>query len=205
VSPAIDPSDAGLVVLDDEGWVSSATDPVERVSSHNQDARPDGIAPTLIVVHNISLPPGVFGGRAIDALFTNRLDPAEHPYYEGLRDLRVSSHFLIRRDGALVQYVACGRRAWHAGVSSFRGRERCNDFSIGIELEGDDLGPFEAVQYARLIALTHALLRHYPIDAIAGHSEIAPGRKTDPGPFFSWPTLMATLSPTLRMPVDAAP
>ena len=147
----------------------------------------------------------MFGGRAIDALFTNSLDPAEHPYYEGLRDLRVSSHFLIRRDGALIQYVACGERAWHAGVSSFRGRERCNDFSIGIELEGDDFSPFETSQYTRLIALTYALLRRYPITAIAGHSEIAPGRKTDPGPFFSWSTLMATLAPALREPVDPAP
>ena len=149
-------------------------------------------------MHNISLPPGIYGGHAIDALFTNTLDHALHPYYEGLRDLRVSSHFLIRRDGRLVQFVPCAARAWHAGVSSFAGRTRCNDFSIGIELEGDDHGPFDATQYATLIALTHALVARYPIAALAGHSEIAPGRKTDPGPYFDWPLLMATLDPALR-------
>ena len=152
----------------------------------------------LLVIHNISLPPGQFGGRSIDALFTNALDFAAHPYFDGLRALRVSSHFLIRRDGALVQFVACARRAWHAGVSSFDGRERCNDFSIGIELEGDDTQPFEAAQYATLAALVDALTARYPIVAIAGHEEIAPGRKTDPGPFFDWPRLMASRDPALR-------
>jgi len=192
------------VVIDDDGWARADARRVERVPSPNHDARPDGDVPTLVVIHNISLPPGEFGGRAIDALFTNALDPAGHPYYEGLRDLRVSSHFLIRRDGSLVQFVACGERAWHAGVSTFGGRPRCNDFSIGIELEGDDSSPFDAMQYVCLIELTHALLRRYPIDAIAGHSEIAPDRKTDPGPFFAWARLMETLDPALR-PAPSAP
>lgn len=191
------------VVIDDDGWARADARPVERVPSPNHDARPDGDVPTLVVIHNISLPPGEFGGRAIDALFTNALDPAGHPYYEGLRDLRVSSHFLIRRDGSLVQFVACGERAWHAGVSTFGGRPRCNDFSIGIELEGDDSSPFDATQYVCLIELTHALLRRYPIDAIAGHSEIAPDRKTDPGPFFDWAHLMETLDPALRLAPSA--
>jgi AmpD protein len=190
-----------VVLIDDEGWARS----VERVPSPNHDARPDGTDPSLIVIHNISLPPGVFGGRAIDALFTNTLDPGEHPYYEGLRELRVSSHFLIRRDGGLVQFVACGLRAWHAGISSFRGRERCNDFSIGIELEGDDHSAFEATQYEVLFALVRALVRRYPIVAIAGHSDIAPGRKTDPGPFFDWPMVRAALDPALHRPASPAP
>ena len=185
------------VVFDDTGWASSPL-PIERSPSPNHDARPDGVDTTLIVVHAISLPPGVFGGRAIDALFANRLDPAAHPYYEGLCDLRVSSHFLVRRDGAIAQFVSCDRRAWHAGLSSFAGRTRCNDFSIGIELEGDDATPFEDPQYEALIRLATALTERYPIDAIAGHSEIAPGRKTDPGPCFDWGRLMATLAPNLR-------
>ena len=176
--------------------------PVARkvVPSPNHDARPDGVEPSLIVVHNISLPPGVFGGRAIDALFTNTLDPTAHPYYERLRDLRVSSHFLVRRSGALVQFVSCDARAWHAGVSTFEGRDRSNDFSIGIELEGDDESPFDGIQYDRLVALTRAVVRRYRIDAIAGHSEIATGRKTDPGPFFDWDRLMASHASTLRRP-----
>ena len=191
------------LALDDDGWAASSSIPIERSSSPNHDARPDGVDPTLIVVHAISLPPGVFGGRAIDALFANRLDPSAHPYFDGLRDLRVSSHFLVRRDGAIVQFVSCDRRAWHAGLSSFAGRPRCNDFSIGIELEGDDATPFEDAQYEALIHLTTALSMRYPIDAIAGHSEIAPGRKTDPGPCFDWGRLRATLPPNLRETVHS--
>ncbi len=187
-------SRVAVVAIDDEGWARSA----ERIPSPNHDDRPDGSDPSLIVIHNISLPPGVFGGRAIDALFTNTLDPGAHPYYEALRDLRVSSHFLIRRDGGLVQFVGCGLRAWHAGVSSFGGRERCNDFSIGIELEGDDTRAFEPAQYDRLNALIGALTRRYPIAAIAGHSDIAPGRKTDPGPFFDWSLVVADPRPGQR-------
>jgi AmpD protein len=145
------------------------------------------------VIHGISLPPGVFGGPGIEQLFTNRLDPREHPYYAALAGLRVSSHFVIRRDGALVQFVPCGKRAWHAGVSAWRGRECCNDFSIGVELEGADDQPYEAAQYGRLGALTRALTARYPIADIVGHSDIAPGRKTDPGPHFDWPRYRASL------------
>ncbi len=186
------------VRIDADGWADASPVAIERTCSPNHDARPDGAVPTLIVVHAISLPPRFFGGRAIDALFTNRLDPSAHPYYAGLRDLRVSSHFLIRRDGGMAQYVSCDERAWHAGVSSFDGRERCNDFSIGIELEGDDDTPFEPAQYGRLAALTDALTIRYPVASIAGHSEIAPGRKTDPGPCFDWSRLLAMLDPGCR-------
>lgn len=157
-----------------------------RVASPNHDARPSGVAIDLLVIHAISLPPGSFGGPGIEQLFTNRLDPAAHPYYREVAALRVSSHFLIRRDGSLVQFVPCGRRAWHAGVSVWRGRERCNDFSIGVELEGTDEQPFEDAQYTRLAALTQALRSRYPVTDIAGHADIAPGRKTDPGPYFDW-------------------
>ncbi len=198
VSPVVPGHDDGRVVIDVDGWASSDAWPVEHVPSPNHDPRPDDLEPSLIVIHNISLPPGRFGGRAIDALFTNTLDHDRHPYYAALVDLRVSSHFLIRRDGALVQFVACGERAWHAGVSSFAGRERCNDFSIGIELEGDDDSAFASPQYDTLVTLVRAVTARYPIDAIAGHSEIAPGRKTDPGPFFEWSRLMATMDPALR-------
>lgn len=155
--------------------------------SPNFEARPAGAVPTLVVVHNISLPPGEFGGEAIEALFQNRLDCDAHPYYqEHLRGVRVSAHFLIRRDGELVQFVSCDERAWHAGASDYFGRPRCNDFSIGIELEGADDAPFEAAQYTTLAALARALAERYPVDAFAGHSDIAPGRKTDPGPHFDW-------------------
>ncbi|HTI16920.1 MAG TPA: 1,6-anhydro-N-acetylmuramyl-L-alanine amidase AmpD [Trinickia sp.] len=178
-------NDAGLV-LDDGGWLRGA----RKLSSPNWEARPDGALPTLIVIHNISLPPGEFGGDAIGELFLNCLDCSTHPFYdEHLRGLRVSSHFLIRRDGALEQFVSCDARAWHAGASNFFGRERCNDFSIGIELEGTDHVPFEAAQYESLAALVRALVAHYPIEALAGHADIAPGRKTDPGPFFDWDRL----------------
>ncbi len=143
----------------------------------------------LIVLHNISLPPRVFGGSGIVELFLNRLQPDAHPYYAGIAQLRVSAHFLIRRDGELIQFVACTQRAWHAGVSSWRGREQCNDFSIGIELEGADDIPFEEVQYQRLRTLLAELKACYPIAEIAGHSDIAPDRKTDPGPAFSWESI----------------
>jgi len=168
-----------------EGWLSG----VRRVRSPNADARPDGTGVTLVVVHGISLPPGRFGGDAIERLFTNRLDPRAHPYYATLRDLRVSAHFLIRRDGALTQFVSCADRAWHAGASRWNGRERCNDYSIGIELEGADDRPYTAKQYARLAALLRRLRRSWPIEDVAGHSDVAPGRKTDPGPSFDWKRL----------------
>jgi AmpD protein len=158
----------------------------KQVPSPNCDARPEGVAITLLVVHNISLPPGRFGGAAIVELFTNRLDLSAHPYFATVASLRVSAHFLIGRDGGLTQFVSCARRAWHAGASSWRGRECCNDFSIGIELEGTDDMPYEAAQYSMLARLARALRRRYPIVDIAGHSEIAQGRKTDPGPAFDW-------------------
>jgi AmpD protein len=139
-----------------------------------------------VVIHNISLPPGEFGGPGVEQLFTNRLDPAEHPYYAGIHQLRVSAHFFLRRDGELIQFVPCAQRAWHAGVSSWQGRERCNDFSIGIELEGADDQPFTEAQYRQLAPLLQTLRATYPIQAIVGHADIAPGRKTDPGPCFDW-------------------
>lgn len=162
-----------------------------RVPSPNWDERPVGTRVDLLVIHGVSLPPGEFGGPWIDALFQNRLDPQAHPYFGPIAGLKVSSHLLIRRDGELIQYVDLTKRAWHAGVSSFQGRERCNDFSIGIELEGCDTMPFEPAQYERLAALIVALERRYPIEAVVGHSDIAPGRKTDPGPFFDWKRLDA--------------
>ena len=168
--------------------------PCRYVASPNHDERPAGEAPTLLVVHSISLPPGEYGGDAIERLFTNRLDPEAHPYFREIAELRVSSHFLIRRDGELVQFVPVERRAWHAGASSWRGRERCNDFSIGVELEGTDDAPFDARQYAILASLVAALRAALPLRAIAAHSDIAAGRKTDPGPGFDWPPLLAELA-----------
>ncbi len=156
------------------------------IASPNCDQRPSGSAIELLVIHNISLPPGEFGGPGIIELFTNRLDPGAHPYYRDVAALQVAAHFLIRRDGDVIQFVPCGKRAWHAGESSWRGRSRCNDFSLGIELEGANDVPFEDAQYARLAALTRALQAQYPIVDIVGHSDIAAGRKTDPGPCFDW-------------------
>jgi AmpD protein len=164
------------------------------VPSPNCDPRPDGTAITLLVVHAISLPPGQFGGDAIERLFLNCLDPGAHPYFGEICALKVSSHFLVRRDGALVQFVPVQARAWHAGVSRWRGRERCNDFSIGVELEGTDDGPFADAQYGALAALVRALRRALPLRDLAAHSDIAPGRKTDPGPGFAWPRLLTALS-----------
>lgn len=168
--------------LDAEGWLTGA----RRVLSPNCDERPTGQTVRLIVVHSISLPPGLFGGDGIVRLFTNTLDPGAHPYYREIQFLRVSAHFLIRRDGGVVQFVPCGLRAWHAGASSWNGVERCNDFSVGIELEGSDELPFDPPQYAALVRLIRILRQHYPIEDIVGHADIAPGRKTDPGPLFDW-------------------
>ena len=156
------------------------------VPSPNCDERPEGEPVSLLVIHSISLPPGRYGGPWVTDLFLNRLDAAAHPYFAGIAALRVSSHFFIGRDGALTQYVPCELRAWHAGASSWRGRERCNDFSIGIELEGTDDTPFEHAQYETLAHLTRALFVRYGPLELAGHSDIAPGRKTDPGPHFDW-------------------
>ena len=164
-----------------------------QVLSPNHDARPAGVRIDLLVVHNISLPPGRFGGPEIEALFLNALDCSRHPVFAALRDLRVSSHFLIRRRGELIQFVPCDLRAWHAGVSSWAGRVRCNDFSIGVELEGTDQRPYSAAQYRRLARLTRALRERYPVADIVGHSDIAPGRKTDPGLSFDWPQYRALI------------
>jgi len=167
------------------------------IESPNSDAWPEDSAPSLIVVHGISLPPGEFGGPWIDLLFTNKLPADAHPYFAGIADARVSAHFLIRRDGELVQYVPVGKRAWHAGESCYAGRTRCNDFAIGIELEGEDSTPYEDVQYDVLVALLVTLRSQVESLAeaeIVGHSDIAPGRKTDPGVAFDWPGLRARLS-----------
>jgi AmpD protein len=185
----MNPSDEGRFAIDADGWSAGA----QRLPSPNFDARPEGGVVDLLVVHNISLPPGRFGGPYIADLFRNCLDYAADPYFEQLRSLRVSAHFLIRRDGSVIQFVSADARAWHAGVSSFGGRERCNDFSIGIELEGSDFVPFEPVQYETLAALTAALERRYGFADVAGHEHIAPGRKTDPGPFFDWAAYRAAL------------
>lgn len=171
--------------LDAAGWLADA----RRIPSPNCDPRPEGAAVSLVVIHNISLPPGVFEGDAVIELFTNQLDWDAHPYYQGIRDLRVSAHFFIRRDGTLIQFVPCSARAWHAGASCWRGAERCNDFSIGIELEGTDDQPFTDAQYATLGPLVRVLKQSYPIEAVVGHSDVAPGRKTDPGPHFAWQRL----------------
>ena len=182
--------------IDPDGWCPQA----RRLPSPNFDARSPGVVPELLVIHNISLPPDQFGGPYIDGLFTNTLDHAVHPYFDQLRPLRVSAHFLIDRHGLVTQFVAANARAWHAGVSSFEGREKCNDFSIGIELEGSDFVPFEAAQYDSLAALTLALRQRYGLRAVAGHEHIAPGRKTDPGPFFDWPRYRQACSQASDVP-----
>ncbi len=168
--------------IDEEGWCSAA----RRVDSPNCNVRPLGSIPELLVIHNISLPPGEFGGHWIEDLFCNQLDYDAHPYFEQLRPLRVSAHFLVTREGGVVQFVSANDRAWHAGASSFQGREQCNDFSIGIELEGTDDTPFSEGQYQTLAMLSVALWRRYQILNVTGHEHIAPGRKTDPGPCFDW-------------------
>lgn len=174
-------------------------DEASYIPSPNHDARPTGSPLDLIVIHNISLPPGEFGGPFIDALFTNTLDAQAHPYFQDIHALKVSAHVLIRRDGTIVQYVPFHLRAWHAGDSCFKERSRCNDFSIGIELEGCDDIPYEETQYRVLSALIQALLASYPalsLQRLTGHCDIAPGRKTDPGPAFDWQHLHALLGRT---------
>jgi len=166
---------------------------VRFVASPNCDARPPDTRVTLLLLHGISLPPGQFGGDAIERLFTNRLDPAAHPAFVGVADLRVSAHFLVRRDGGIAQFVPVALRAWHAGQSRWRARERCNDCSVGIELEGTDELPYADAQYASLAAVSLALMRALPITACASHSDVAPGRKTDPGRSFDWPYFRSLL------------
>jgi AmpD protein len=171
---------------------------VRQVLSPHRDARPAGQAPELVVVHGISLPPGEFGGPWIDRLFCGDLPADAHPFFEGIVGLRVSAHLLVRRDGVVVQFVPFHERAWHAGVSSWRGRPVCNDFSVGIELEGTDETPYEPAQYAALRGLLRALQATYPALAaghVVGHSDIAPGRKTDPGPSFEWARIASCRAP----------
>ena len=181
------------------GWLEGA----RAVPSPHQDERPARTPVDLLVVHHISLPPGRFSGDAVERLFTGRLDPQAHPYFAQLRGLRVSAHFLIRRRGELLQFVGTESRAWHAGLSTFQGRERCNDFSIGVELEGDACTRFTEAQYRRLAALTVLLSARHPLRWVAGHSDIAPGRKVDPGPFFDWPRYLESVRATaLVRPFD---
>lgn len=172
------------------GWHPSAV----RRASPNFGPRPAGAVIDLIVLHSISLPPGQYSGDAVPALFTNTLDWDAHPYFQDIRGLEVSAHFFIRRDGVLWQFVDVAQRAWHAGVSSYRGRTQCNDDSIGIELEGLEGDAFSPAQYATLVPLCHQLAQRYPIAHIAGHEHIAPGRKCDPGPGFDWPQLRQQLA-----------
>ena len=188
------------ISINEEGFVTTA----KQIASPNFDSRPCAQPSeseldsdykktraeiSMIVIHNISLPPNQYGGNGIVELFTNKLDPDEHPYYAQIHTSRVSSHFLVRRDGELVQFVSCLQRAWHAGVSHWQGRERCNDFSVGIELECSDFEAFKPKQYVQLNLLVNALKNIYPITTIVGHSDIAVGRKTDPGPYFDWHAL----------------
>lgn len=174
----------------DQGWYRFA----RRLQSPNWGARPAGGVIDLVVLHSISLPPGEYGGEAVRQLFTNTLDCDAHPYYQGLRGLTVSAHFFVERSGALWQFVSCDARAWHAGVSCYRGRDNCNDDSVGIELEGLEDDRFEPAQYETLAALCAALAAIYPIAHVAGHEHIAPGRKSDPGIGFDWTQLQSSLA-----------
>ncbi len=181
-----------MTAITAQGWMAGA----RRVPSPNAEPRPADCEPDLLVIHNISLPPGEYGGGFIEALFCNCLDWDAHPYFDEIRGLRVSAHLLIRRDGEAVQFVSFNDRAWHAGQSCYDGRDNCNDFSIGIELEGTDEDPYTDAQYAMLQTVTCALLSAYPDltpERIAGHADIAPGRKTDPGPAFDWRRYRASL------------
>ncbi len=177
-----------------EGWLRRA----RRVPSPNFGPRPAAAQVDLVVLHSISLPPGQYGGDAIERLFTNELDWTAHPYYDTIRGTTVSAHFLIRRDGELVQFVSCDERAWHAGASRWAGREDCNDFSVGIELEGLEGEPFDDPQYPVLAGLLRSLTLRYPIAAVAGHEHVAPGRKNDPGTGFEWARLRR-LAPSAKM------
>jgi N-acetyl-anhydromuramoyl-L-alanine amidase len=182
--------DDAQFAIDASGWVAQA----RRVRSPNCDARPDEARIELLLIHNISLPPGQFGTGAIEQLFTNCLDHDAHPYFATLRDLRVSAHFLIARDGQLTQFVGCAERAWHAGESLFEGRTRCNDFSVGIELEGTDTLAYTDSQYDVLVRLARALFEFYPLRAVRGHNDVSAPRKTDPGAAFDWPRFARALN-----------
>jgi AmpD protein len=172
-----------------QGWWAAAS----WRPSPNVGTRPPGEQPTLAIVHSISLPPGVYRGDAVERLFTNRLDGDAHPYFGGIRGLSVSAHFFVRRSGRVLQFAATDARAWHAGVSSWRGRPNCNDWSVGVELEGLEGGPFEVAQYAALARLLAALARRHPLREVVGHEDVAPGRKADPGPGFDWLALARRL------------
>jgi N-acetyl-anhydromuramoyl-L-alanine amidase len=182
-----------------EGWLDGA----ECLPSPNFGERPVGEAVSLIVVHNISLPPNQFGGNWVEKFFLNQLDPLAHPYFATIVDAQVSAHFYVRRDGRLIQFVGCDNRAWHAGRSQWCERANCNDYSVGIELEGCDDQPFTAAQYVALWRVVDALCWRYPVAAIVGHSDIAPGRKTDPGLCFDW-LAVRDRYPTLRLPAEVA-
>lgn len=189
------------------GWLDAA----RALPSPNCDDRPDSVDVSLLVIHHISMPPARFCGDGVERLFTNRLDPAAHPAYAEVAAMRVSAHLFIRRRGELLQFVDCDRRAWHAGASCFEGRERCNDFSIGVELEGDGAHPFTKAQYRRLRQVVHWLLTRYRLRAMVGHSDIAPGRKSDPGPHFDWSRCRDALAgtglsfPSLSSPPPSSP
>jgi len=180
-----------------DGWLKGA----RWVLSPNQGARPAGCEVSLIVLHNISLPPDDFSGNWVERFFTNQLDPQAHPYFSTIAELQVSAHFLMRRDGRVIQFVGCDRRAWHAGQSTWQGRENCNDFSVGIELEGGDSLPFTAEQYTTLWPLIGKLRARYPIRSLVGHCHVAPGRKTDPGPCFDWEAVRSRCS-GLALPAE---
>ena len=175
------------------GWLQG----VRHQPSPHYNARPAGVAVDMLVIHNISLPPGEFGGGHVDALFCNTLDCDAHPFFDALRGLRVSAHFFISRTGDVTQYVSLDDRAWHAGASQWQGRENCNDFSVGVELEGADDIPYADAQYSALCHLAHRIMQHFPLivpERIVGHCDIAPERKTDPGPAFDWPRYHSMLS-----------
>lgn len=177
-----------------QGWWQQAA----KLPSPNFSKRTEGERVTLVVLHNISLPPFEYGSGAVEKLFTNTINPVEHPFFSIIADLRVSSHFFIDRHGRTVQFVSCDDMAYHAGISAFQGREKCNAFSVGIELEGCDFEPFTALQYQSLNKLLNALAGHYPIEAVTGHQDIALGRKSDPGHFFDWAQLTASGIPVIR-------
>ena len=179
-----------MLALDSRGWLIPGPN-ISLQPSPNFNKRPVAVDISLLVIHNITLPPGQFGTPYIADLFLNQLDISAHPWFVNVDGLKVSAHFVIDRIGHISQFVSCDDRAWHAGTSSFEGREGCNDFSIGVELEGTDMVAFEAIQYERLGRLTQCLRERYPLSAVTGHSDIAPGRKTDPGPFFDWPRYAA--------------
>ncbi|HEX6364173.1 MAG TPA: 1,6-anhydro-N-acetylmuramyl-L-alanine amidase AmpD [Albitalea sp.] len=193
IAAAPEPPDAAAW---DGGWWRAA----RRVPSPNFGPRPPGAPVTLALIHSISLPPGIYGADAVERLFTNRLDWDAHPYYRRIRGLTVSSHFFVQRDGGVVQFVSGDERAWHAGASSWQGRDNCNDFALGIELEGLEGERFEPAQYDALAALLRAAGARYPIDSVAGHEHVAPGRKNDPGPGFDWAALRAAVPAHWRLP-----